>query len=80
MVVPAPTTETWPVVALTVATAVLLDVNVTAPRDSDVGLPIAGPTSPKVLESSAMAESTGVPLRTVSTKFFDAARKSSLAG
>ena len=69
-----------PVVALTVATAVLLDVNVTAPRDSDVGLPIAGPTSPKVLESSAMAESTGVPFRTVRTKFFDAARKSSLAG
>ena len=51
-----------------------LQVNEIAPRESDVGLAMVGPTSPKVLERSAVAESTGVPLRTVSTKFFDAAR------
>ena len=72
--VPAPTTTTWPVVAFMVATAVLLEVKEMAPRDSDVGLAIVGPTSPNVLETSAVAVSTGVPLRTVSTKFFEAAR------
>ena len=72
--VPAPTTATWPLVALMVATAVLLEVKEMAPRDSDVGLAIVGPTSPNVLETSAVAVSTGVPLRTVSTKFFVAAR------
>ena len=72
--VPAPTTVTWPVVAFTVATAALLDAKEMAPRDSEDGLVMVGPSSPKVLERSAVAESTGVPLRTVSTKFFDAAR------
>ena len=72
--VPIPTTDTWPVVAFTVATAVLLEANETAPRDSEVGLVIVVPTSPKMLERSAVAVSTGVPLRTMSTKFFEAAR------
>ena len=74
VVVPAPTMDNCPVVALMVATAGLPEVKVIAPRDSDVGLAIVGPTSPKVLERSAIAERIGVPLRTVSTKFFDAAR------
>ena len=72
--VPAPTTVTCPVVALMVATAGLLDVKEIAPRDSDVGLVMVGPSSPKVLERSAVAVSTGVPLRTTRIKFFDAAR------
>ena len=72
--VPAPITATWPLVALMVATAGLPDAKVIAPRDSDVGLAMVGPISPKVLERSVVAESTGVPLRTVSTKFFVAAR------
>ena len=80
VLVPAPTTVSWPVVALTVATAALLDAKEIAPRDSEVGLVMVGPFSPKVLERSAVAVSTGVPFRTVRTKFFDAARKSSLAG
>ena len=71
--VPAPITATWPLVALMVATAALLDMNEIAPRESDVGLAMVGPTSPKVLERSAVAESTGVPLRTTRTKFFVAA-------
>ena len=74
VVVPAPTTVTWPVVALIVATATLLDVKEMAPRDSVVGFAIVGPSSPKVAERSVAAVNTGVPLRTVSTKFFDATR------
>ena len=74
VVVPALTIVNLPVVALTVATGRLLDANEMAPRDSDVGLAMVGPSCPKVAERSAVAVRTGVPLRTVSTKFFDAAR------
>ena len=56
------------------ATAALLDAKEIAPRDSEVGLVMVGPSSPKVPERSAVAVSTGVPLRTVRTKLFDAAR------
>jgi hypothetical protein len=70
---PFATAVTRPV-ALTVATAGLLELKVIAARESDVGFANANPASPKVRAKSSKAPNSGVAFFTISTKLFAAVK------
>ena len=74
VVVPAPTMATAPDAPSTVATAGLLELNVIAARESDVGFAKVNPASPKVRATSSKAPNSGVPFFTVKTKLLVAAK------